>query len=129
MWMSLESERFLEPVFREFYKEKQVILEERRLRTENSPIGQMVEVFADKAFSAHPYRRPVIGYTEDIKNLTRSDVQKFFETHYVPSKLTVAVVGDVKASEVKRLAQIYFGRYKATSASRIADCRTSPNAN
>lgn len=116
LWMSLESERFLEPVFREFYKEKQVILEERRLRTENSPIGQMVEVFADKAFSVHPYRRPVIGYTEDIKNLTRSDVQKFFETHYVPSKLTVAVVGDVKASEVKRLAQIYFGRYKASPA-------------
>lgn len=116
MWMSLESERFLEPVFREFYKEKQVILEERRLRTENSPIGQMVEVFANKAFSAHPYRRPVIGYTEDIKNLSRSDVQKFFDTHYVPSKLTVAVVGDVKASEVKRLAQIYFGRYKAKPA-------------
>ncbi|MEG4629636.1 pitrilysin family protein [Microcoleus sp. AR_TQ3_B6] len=116
LWMSLESERFLEPVFREFYKEKQVILEERRLRTENSPIGQMVEVFADKAFSVHPYRRPVIGYTEDIKNLTRSDVQKFFETHYIPSKLTVAVVGDVKASEVKRLAQIYFGRYKASPA-------------
>jgi predicted Zn-dependent peptidase len=114
--MSLESERFLEPVFREFYKEKQVILEERRLRTENSPIGQMVEVFADKAFSAHPYRRPVIGYTEDIKNLTRSQVQKFFDTHYVPSKLTVAVVGDVKASEVKRLAQIYFGRYQAKPA-------------
>lgn len=116
LWMSLESERFLEPVFREFYKEKQVILEERRMRTENSPIGQMVELFADKAFSVHPYRRPVIGYTQDIQNLSRSDVQKFFDTHYVPSKLTVAVVGDVKASEVKRLAQIYFGRYKAKPA-------------
>jgi predicted Zn-dependent peptidase len=116
LWMSLESERFLEPVFREFYKEKQVILEERRMRTENSPIGQMVELFADKAFSVHPYRRPVIGYTQDIQNLSRSDVQKFFDTHYVPSNLTVAVVGDVKASEVKRLAQIYFGRYKAKPA-------------
>ena len=116
LWMSLESERFLEPVFREFYKEKQVILEERRLRTENSPIGQMVEAFASTAFSVHPYRRPVIGYTEDIKNLTREQVQKFFETHYIPSKLTAAVVGDVKASEVKRLAQIYFGRYKAKPA-------------
>ncbi|MEG5056688.1 pitrilysin family protein [Microcoleus sp. A2-C5] len=116
LWMSLESERFLEPVFREFYKEKQVILEERRLRTENSAIGQMVEVFAAKAFSVHPYRRPVIGYTEDIKNLTRSQVQNFFDSHYIPSKLTVAVVGDVKAAEVKRLAQIYFGRYKAKPA-------------
>ncbi|MCW6052296.1 insulinase family protein [Lyngbya sp. CCAP 1446/10] len=116
LWMSLESERFLEPVFREFYKEKQVILEERRLRTENSAIGQMVEVFANKAFSVHPYRRPVIGYTEDIKNLTRSQVQNFFDSHYIPSKLTVAVVGDVKVAEVKRLAQIYFGRYKAKPA-------------
>ncbi|TAE95055.1 MAG: insulinase family protein [Oscillatoriales cyanobacterium] len=94
----------------------EVILEERRLRTENSAIGQMVEVFADKAFSVHPYRRPVIGYTEDIQNLTRSQVQNFFDTHYIPSKLTVAVVGDVKAAEVKRLAQIYFGRYKAKPA-------------
>jgi predicted Zn-dependent peptidase len=116
LWMSLESERFLEPVFREFYKEKQVILEERRLRTENSAIGQMVEAFASTAFSVHPYRRPVIGYTEDIKNLSRSDVQKFFDSHYIPSKLTAAVVGDVKAEEVKRLAQIYFGRYKAKPA-------------
>lgn len=117
LWMSLESERFLEPVFREFYKEKQVILEERRLRTDNSPIGQMMEAFSDVAFKVHPYRRPVIGYDEDIRNLTREDVQQFFDTHYVPSKLTMAVVGDVKSAEVKRLAEIYFGRYQAKPAS------------
>ena len=114
--MSLESERFLEPVFREFYKEKQVILEERRLRSENSPVGKMIEAFADKAFSTHPYRRPVIGYSEDIRNLKRSDVQEFFDAYYIPSKLTVAVVGDVKASNVKQLAEVYFGRYKAKPA-------------
>ncbi|MBF2006037.1 MAG: insulinase family protein [Chlorogloeopsis fritschii C42_A2020_084] len=113
LWMSLESERFLEPVFREFYKEKDVILEERRLRVENSPIGMMIEKFNDAAFTVHPYRRPVIGYDEDIRNLTREDVQQFFDTHYVPSNLTMAVVGDVNPAEVKRLAQIYFGRYKA----------------
>jgi predicted Zn-dependent peptidase len=113
LWMSLESERFLEPVFREFYKEKEVILEERRLRTDNSPIGQMLEAFSDKAFKVHPYRRPVIGYNEDIRNLTREDVQQFFDSYYVPSNLTIAVVGDVKPAEVKRLAQIYFGRYQA----------------
>ncbi len=116
LWMSLESERFLEPVFREFYKEKQVILEERRLRTDNSPIGQMMEAFSDVAFKVHPYRRPVIGYDEDIRNLTREDVQQFFDTHYIPSKLTMAVVGDVKPAEVKRLAEIYFGRYQAKPA-------------
>lgn len=116
LWMSLESERFLDPVFREFYKEKAVILEERRLRTENSPIGQMIEAFVGTAFQVHPYKRPVIGFSKDIANLTRQDVQQFFETHYVPSNLTVAIVGDVNPSEVKRLAQIYFGRYAKKAA-------------
>ncbi|MGL4378087.1 MAG: M16 family metallopeptidase [Microcoleaceae cyanobacterium] len=111
LWMSLESSRFLNPVFREFYKEKQVILEERRMRTENSPIGQMIEAFLEKAFSVHPYHRPVIGYTQDIARITRKNVEDFFKTYYVPSNLTAVVVGDVKPEEVKRLAEIYFGRY------------------
>ncbi len=113
LWMSLESERFLDPVFREFYKEREVILEERRLRTDNSPIGQMVEAFVDKAFTTHPYKRPVIGYNQDIRNLTREDVQLFFDTHYIPSKLTIAIVGDVNPNQVKELAKTYFGRYAA----------------
>ncbi|WP_267383338.1 M16 family metallopeptidase [Cyanobacterium sp. uoEpiScrs1] len=111
LWMSLESERFLEPVFREFYKEQDVILEERRLRTENSPIGTMVETFLDVAFTKHPYKRPVIGYNEDILSLTRKDVQHFFETYYGPNNLTFAIVGDVSPKQVKQLAQVYFGRY------------------
>lgn len=116
MWMSLESERFLEPVFREFYKEKDVILEERRLRVENSPVGQMMEALLDTAYEVHPYKRPVIGYEEDIRNLTREDVQQFFNTYYVPSNLTLAIVGDVTPDKVKQLAQVYFGRYKAQPA-------------
>jgi predicted Zn-dependent peptidase len=113
LWMSLESERFLDPVFREFYKEQQVILEERRLRTDNSPIGQMIEAFLDKAFSEHPYRRPVIGYNKDISNLSREDVQKFFDQYYGPSNLTIAIVGDVNPEQIKQLAKVYFGRYPA----------------
>ena len=113
LWMSLESERFLDPVFREFYKEKNVILEERRLRVDNSPIGQMLEKMMDKAYTVHPYRRPVIGYERDIRNLTREDLRQFFETHYVPSNITIAIVGDVQPNEVKKLAQVYFGRYKS----------------
>ena len=116
LWMSLESERFLEPVFREFYKEKDVILEERRLRTENSPIGKMIEAFLDAAYKVHPYRRPVIGYDKDIRNLTRKDVQQFFETHYAPNNLTMGIVGDIEPAKVKELAQVYFGRYKAKPA-------------
>ncbi len=116
LWMSLESERFLDPVFREFYKEQNIILEERRLRTDNSPIGQMIEAFLDKAFTVHPYRRPVIGYNQDIRGLTRQNVQDFFEKYYVPNNLTIAIVGDVNPKEVERLAKIYFGRYAAKPA-------------
>ncbi|MCU0549038.1 MAG: insulinase family protein [Leptolyngbya sp. Prado105] len=116
LWMSLESERFLDPVFREFYKEKAVILEERRLRTENSPIGQLIEAFTEQAFTVHPYRRPVIGYPQDLASLTRQDITDFFETHYTPNNLTIAIVGDVNPTEAKRFAQIYFGRYKAKPA-------------
>ena len=116
LWMSLESERFLEPVFREFYKEKDVILEERRLRVDNSPLGQMMESFLDTAFQVHPYKRPVIGYDKDIRNLTREDVQQFFDAYYVPSNLTIAIVGDVNPTQVKQLADVYFGRYKAKPA-------------
>lgn len=126
LWMSLESERFLEPVIRrEFFKEKDVILEERRMRVDNSPIGQMIEKFIDTAFTVHPYRRPVIGYEEDIRNLTPENVQTFFETHYPPSNLTIAIVGDVNPDEVKRLANIYFGRYKARTKAQ-ADISVEP---
>ncbi len=116
LWMSLESERFLNPVFREFYKEKEVILEERRLRTDNSPIGTMIEEFLDTAFTEHPYKRPVIGYDEDIRNLTRDDVQQFFTTYYAPNNLTVAIVGAVDPDRVQQLAKLYFGRYQAKPA-------------
>ena len=116
LWMSLESDRFLEPVYREFYKEQQVILEERRLRTDNSPLGKLIEAFLDKAYTEHPYKRPVIGYEEDIRNLSREDVQQFFSTYYVPNNLTVAIVGDVDPKQVQQLAQVYFGRYQAKTA-------------
>ncbi len=112
LWFSLESERFLDPVFREFYKEKEVILEERRMRVDNSPIGQMVERFSEVAFTANPYRRPVIGYQDDLRKATRADVTAFFNTYYGPSNLIAAIVGDVDPVQIKQLAQAYFGRYQ-----------------
>jgi predicted Zn-dependent peptidase len=115
LWMALESDRFLHPVFREFYEEKQVILEERRMRVENDPVGELFEAVQDKAFQVHPYQRPVIGYSEDIRNLTRQNVRDFFEQYYTPENITVAIVGDVDPSEVKRLAQLYFGRFSQGS--------------
>ncbi|MDV3347750.1 pitrilysin family protein [Leptothoe sp. ISB3NOV94-8A] len=115
LWMSLESERFIDPVFREFYKEKEVILEERRMRVDNSPIGQIVEKFLEVAFDQHPYRRPVIGYKEDLRLATREDIAKFFDAYYGPSNLIAAVVGDVDPDNVKALATAYFGRTQSRS--------------
>lgn len=111
LWMSLESERFLEPVFRDFFTEKQVILEERRMRTENSATGQLFDTFLRTTFQEHPYRRPVIGYETDIANLTRQNVTDFFQHYYAPSNLTMVLVGDVEPKQVKTLAERYFGRY------------------
>lgn len=115
LWMSLESERFLDPVFREFFEEKQVILEERRMRVDNSPIGTMVEEFLQASFDRHPYRRPVIGYEEDLFNATRQDIEDFYNTYYGPDNLTAVVVGDVDPASVEELAEIYFGRYTPRS--------------
>lgn len=130
LWMSLESERFLEPVFREFYEEKDVILEERRMRTDNSPIGKMIEEFLETAFPGHPYGRPIIGYEADLQNMRRQDIQEFFEAYYTPTHLIAAVVGDVDTDEVKRLAETYFGRYQARSEApdveAIAPVQTEP---
>jgi predicted Zn-dependent peptidase len=111
LWMSLESERFIDPVFREFYEEKDVILEERRMRTDNSPVGRMIEAFLETSFPDYIYGRPVIGYEDDLRNMTRADIDEFYTTHYTPRRMTVAVVGDVTPNQVQRLAQIYFSRY------------------
>lgn len=119
LWMSLESERFLEPVFRGFYEEKDVILEERRMRTDNSPIGKLVEAFLQAALPDHPYGRPVIGYEADIRNLTLEDIRYLFTNYYTPDRITMGIVGDVNPAEVKQLAEAYFGRFQAKT--RAAD--------
>ncbi len=111
LWMSLESERFLQPVFRDFFTEKQVILEERRMRSENSASGRLFDTFLQTTFTQHPYRRPVIGYEADIANLTRQNVTDFFQRYYAPGNLTMVLVGDVEPKTVKTLAERYFGRY------------------
>jgi predicted Zn-dependent peptidase len=119
LWMSLESDRFLDPVFREFFKEQAVIQEERRMRIDNSPIGKLIEEYLPTAFKVHPYRQPVAGYAKDIDSMDRSDIQAFFNKYYTPDNLTVSIVGDVNAAEVKTLANTYFGRLKP-AAQKIA---------
>lgn len=110
LWFYLESERFLKPIFRDFYKERDVVLEERRMRTDSSPLGKLVEAFLAAAYQAHPYGRPAVGWSSDIQSLSVADAKRFFEIYYAPSNLTIAIVGDVEPSQVKKLAGAYFGR-------------------
>jgi predicted Zn-dependent peptidase len=110
LWAYLESERFAKPVFRDFYKERDVVQEERRMRTDSNPIGRLIEQFCDSAFAAHPYRRPVVGWMSDLQAFSATDAKKFYATNYVPSNIVVTVVGDVKAADVIALAERYFGR-------------------
>jgi len=110
LWAYLESERFLHPVMREFYKERNVVIEERRMRTDSNPIGRLLEQFITEAFQAHPYHRPTVGWMSDLNSFSATDAQKFFDEYYVPSNMVVSVVGDVKASEAMPIIEKYFGR-------------------
>jgi len=113
LWAFLESERFLKPVMREFYKERDVVKEERRMRTESNPVGRMIEQFIAAAFTAHPYGQPIVGWPSDLQSFSASDARVFFERYYVPANMTVAIVGDVKASEALAVAEKYLGRLPA----------------
>ncbi len=107
IWMMLEADRFANPVLREFYKEKDVVMEERRMM-ENQPTGRLYEEFQGIAYLAHPYGEGVIGHMSDLQNLSRPEAEAFFKAHYSTSNLTIAIVGDVDPANVKRLAQKYF---------------------
>jgi len=110
LWAYLESERFLHPVMREFYKERNVVIEERRMRVDSNPIGRLLEQFTTAAFQAHPYHRPTIGWMSDLNSFSAIDAKQFFDKYYIPSNMVVTVVGDVKASETLPIVEKYFGR-------------------
>jgi predicted Zn-dependent peptidase len=110
VWAYLESERFLHPVMREFYKERNVVIEERRMRVDSSPFGRLFEQFTGTAFVAHPYHRPTVGWISDLNTFSATDASHFFETYYIPSNMVIAVVGDLKATEAMPIIDKYFGR-------------------
>ncbi|HEX3352072.1 MAG TPA: pitrilysin family protein [Terriglobales bacterium] len=110
LWAYLESARFMHPVMREFYKERNVVIEERRMRTDSNPIGRLLEQFVTAAYQAHPYHRPTIGWMADLNSFSATDAQHFFDEYYIPSNMVVAVVGDVKATEAMPVIEKYFGR-------------------
>jgi len=101
LWAYLEGSRMSDPVLREFYTEKDgPVTEERRMRTDNNPVGRLIEQFQNTAFSAHPYHHSTIGYMSDINNITRQDCIDFYNRNYVGPNFTIAVVGNVEFAEV-----------------------------
>jgi predicted Zn-dependent peptidase len=116
LWAYLESERFLHPVFREFYKERDVVHEERRLSTDSQPVGRLFEQFLAASFIAHPYQRPIVGWESDLNTFSATDAEQFYKKYYVPSNMVVALVGDVKAKQALPIMEKYFGRLPAGPA-------------
>ncbi|MBN4057204.1 insulinase family protein [bacterium AH-315-J21] len=108
----LEASRFSSSVLREYYKEVDVVKEERRMRSESSPIGKLVEEFLAAAFKAHPYGVPTIGHMSDLGNYSREEAMTFFNKYYVPNNLCIAIVGDVNPKEVIKYTEKYFGGLK-----------------
>ena len=108
LWAYLESGRIGHPVQREFYKERDVVQEERRMRTDSNPIGRMVEQFLATAYVAHPYGRSGVGWESEISQVTATEADGFHKKYYVPSNIVIAVVGDVKASEAMPILEKYF---------------------
>jgi len=113
LWATVESDRMANAVLREFYKEKNVVLEERRQRTDNSPNGRLHEAFAAAAFQAHPYGLPVIGWPSDLNALSRTQTEAFFQKYYGPGNAVLAIVGDINVKETITLVEKMFGRIPA----------------
>lgn len=110
LWMWMESGRLLQPVFREFYAERDVVFEERRMRTDSPPLGRLNESFWAMFWESHPYSWPTVGWPSDIPEITKAQADEFFATYYAPDNITLILVGDFKPAAVLRQAENYFGR-------------------
>ena len=112
LWFWMESDRLLNPVFREFYSERDVVREERRLRVESTPTGKFEEQFDALFWGSSPYSWPVIGWPSDVEGITREEAMSFYGVYYAPNNLTACLVGDFEPEQARKLAEKYFGRLK-----------------
>lgn len=112
LWAFLESDRIANPVPRQFYRERSVVMEERRMRVDSNPIGRMVEQFLATAYVAHPYGRPGVGWESELSQITATEAEAFHKKYYVPANIVVVVAGDVKPSDLAMLEK-YFGAIPA----------------
>jgi predicted Zn-dependent peptidase len=116
LWAYLESERFRHPVQRQFYKERDVVFEERRMRVESSPFGRLTEQFLGAAFMAHPYGFSGVGWPSDLHSFSASDADAFFRKYYVPANMVLAIAGDVNPAEAWPVIEKYFGQIPKSPA-------------
>jgi predicted Zn-dependent peptidase len=109
LWFVLEADRMKNPVFREFFRERDVVAEERRQRLDNNPGALLIQAHLAAAFTVHPYGNPVIGYMSDLQRITRSQVESYYQRYYGPNNAVVAVVGDVDPAQIIQWARAYLG--------------------
>ena len=112
IWAKIESDRLKNPVLREYYTERDVVIEERRMRTDDSGAGVLRERFFSIAFESHPYRKPVIGYSEGLPFLKIDETKKFFQENYTPNRMVISIVGDVDFVSTEALIRKYFSDLK-----------------
>ncbi|MFH0924929.1 MAG: pitrilysin family protein [bacterium] len=120
LWARIESDRIMNPVFREFYTERDVVYEERNQTYESNPFRKLLEQFLATAFMVHPYRNPVIGWGSELKYLDMNETMNFFRTYYAPNNMVIAAVGDFKQEELLTLIKKYFGPFKRGNALPIS---------
>ncbi len=113
LWAWLESGRLSDTVPREFYKERDVVVEERRMRTDSNPIGRLVEQFLATAYVAHNYGRSGVGWPSEVSQINATEALAFHQKYYAGSNIVVAVVGDVKAAEAMPMLEKYFSKIPA----------------
>jgi predicted Zn-dependent peptidase len=109
LWFWMEADRLRNPVFREFYSERDVVHEERRLRTDSTPTGKFNEQYDSMFWQSSPYGWPVVGWPSDLEGITREEALDYFAVNYAPNNLTACLVGDIDPARAKELAQQYFG--------------------
>ena len=110
LWAWMESDRLNNSVFREFYSERDVVHEERRLRTESTPTGVFQEQFDSMFWMASPYSWPVIGWTSDLNSYSMDEAMKYWNTYYRPNNLVGIIVGDFDPAAAKKTISTYFSR-------------------
>nr|WP_277057597.1 pitrilysin family protein [Trichlorobacter lovleyi] len=109
LWAAIESDRMKNPVLREFYTERSVVMEERRRSYDAEPSSKLWETFVAAAYQTHPYGQPTIGWSSDIRQLSRTKAESFLKRYYAPNNAIVAVVGDIRPADTIALVERYFG--------------------